>query len=383
MLGRRTLEVELRLVLAARGHSREMIEKKFFSHTSPLPERRTPALRAQLVGYEGGVAENIQTGTASRNGERVFQSWYGSSGHHRNLLSAAHRAIGVGYAWQGRRRHMWTMALGGTEGFQKASSKPPLIVYLERSLRLKDNDPAVRFQLALFCLQHDLKRQMEAECRRVVAADPDHKKARALLGEVLSPEGRWVKAAGRDGPESGRAILAAEYGETGSGVYAGNGSATNILGFRAGITYAGEYERGFRNAEGGENQSVFVVVGQFSGEPLTFADVELTILEFALGTRWYFRRNEKLHGGYLGAALHFLDTELQDAGFPPDSGTAFVVSGFIGYRGIVGPPETGVFSPYIEIGFGAGSGDELTSGFAIFDPNSGGLVLNLGLQFRW
>lgn len=101
MLGRRPLRIHEGLVQAARKHSECMKENGFFAHDCRT--HGSPAKRCRKEGapYSG---ENISTGP--KMGVGAFTSWYGSSGHHRNMLMN-HRFIGVGNA--GR---LWTMDLG-------------------------------------------------------------------------------------------------------------------------------------------------------------------------------------------------------------------------------------------------------------------------------
>lgn len=93
MFGLRALKAFEPLVKAARGHSRDMNQRKFFDHTSPVPGKRTPNQRCKNEGakYSG---ENIAMGMMS--GRRAFNAWYTSSGHHRNMLTKSHISIGIG-----------------------------------------------------------------------------------------------------------------------------------------------------------------------------------------------------------------------------------------------------------------------------------------------
>jgi uncharacterized protein YkwD len=101
MLGRRPLRVHEGLVQAARKHSECMKENGYFSHNCKIHGGPAKRCRKEGAPYSG---ENISTGP--KTGVGAFWSWYGSSGHHRNML-ANHRFIGVGKA--GR---LWTMDLG-------------------------------------------------------------------------------------------------------------------------------------------------------------------------------------------------------------------------------------------------------------------------------
>jgi uncharacterized protein YkwD len=69
-----------------------MIERKFFAHDSPVPGKRTPGDRAALQGASAS-GENIAMG--NREPEPTFWQWFGSLGHHRNMLGD-YTEIGVG-----------------------------------------------------------------------------------------------------------------------------------------------------------------------------------------------------------------------------------------------------------------------------------------------
>jgi hypothetical protein len=81
------------LAAASQGHADEMSRLGFFDHMSPTPGRRTPYDRMRLAGYQFGASENI----ALVDGALAAHiAWCHSSGHHRNLLDASHREIGIG-----------------------------------------------------------------------------------------------------------------------------------------------------------------------------------------------------------------------------------------------------------------------------------------------
>jgi uncharacterized protein YkwD len=70
-----------------------MKEHNFFSHTSPVPGKRTVGNRAKLAGTSA-TAENILRGGV--DGPGAFWGWFSSKGHHENLLGA-YRQVGIGY----------------------------------------------------------------------------------------------------------------------------------------------------------------------------------------------------------------------------------------------------------------------------------------------
>ncbi|MCB9882304.1 MAG: hypothetical protein H6834_10980 [Planctomycetes bacterium] len=103
LFGMHPYAIDVKLCKAARGHSNDMKEHGFFSHTSPIPGKETPGKRAALEGTSGG-AENIARGATKGQGS-IMQWWY-SPGHHRNMLGGASR-IGLG-----RVETFWTQMFG-------------------------------------------------------------------------------------------------------------------------------------------------------------------------------------------------------------------------------------------------------------------------------
>lgn len=112
MMGRRAVKINERLLRGSRGHSRHMRENKYFAHNVPgqfaTPQNRTPGSRAKVQGYGGGVGENIAMGPSTGRG--AFWAWFGSSGHHRNMLSNW-TEMGCG-----RSGNYWTQLFGGAGG---------------------------------------------------------------------------------------------------------------------------------------------------------------------------------------------------------------------------------------------------------------------------
>ncbi|MCZ6689000.1 MAG: CAP domain-containing protein [Planctomycetota bacterium] len=96
MLGRGALEIDPLLTECARGHSEEMFRLGYFGHDSPVPERKTPSMRARLVGYKGPVSENIVSTGRFPAAKTAHIAWKGSIRHHRNMISKMWRCVGVG-----------------------------------------------------------------------------------------------------------------------------------------------------------------------------------------------------------------------------------------------------------------------------------------------
>jgi uncharacterized protein YkwD len=103
MLGIGVLATDVKLCEAARGHSQDMNEKKFFSHTSPVAGKSSPWDRAKQAGTTAS-AENIAAG--ARSGAGSNRQWFHSPGHMRNMLGG-HRRMGLG-----RDGNKWTQMFG-------------------------------------------------------------------------------------------------------------------------------------------------------------------------------------------------------------------------------------------------------------------------------
>ncbi|PKO23701.1 MAG: hypothetical protein CVU38_02690 [Chloroflexi bacterium HGW-Chloroflexi-1] len=92
------LKVDVSLTAAALGHSQDMAEYDFFSHTSS--DGGTLANRFvdnNYVNWTGG-AENIAAGFSTA--AAVVAAWMNSDGHRNNILNPSLREIGVGYVYQ-------------------------------------------------------------------------------------------------------------------------------------------------------------------------------------------------------------------------------------------------------------------------------------------
>lgn len=92
LMGKAPLKLNSKLCDAAREHSQDMVEKDFFDHVSPVPGKRTVSDRARLHGASAG-GENIHFGSETADG--AFWSWFGSLGHHKNMLGD-YAELGVG-----------------------------------------------------------------------------------------------------------------------------------------------------------------------------------------------------------------------------------------------------------------------------------------------
>ena len=99
------VQVDSRLTAAAQGHSADMSNRDYFSHTTP--EGVTFDQRIRNAGYPSPGAENIARG--ARSAEDVMAMWMESDGHRANILNCDLNAIGVGLDTDG---WYWTQNFG-------------------------------------------------------------------------------------------------------------------------------------------------------------------------------------------------------------------------------------------------------------------------------
>jgi uncharacterized protein YkwD len=89
-----------RLRKAAVGHSRSMVARRFFEHTTPSGMTMVDRiLKARYVREDQGwmLGENLAWGTGSYATPRgAVRAWMESPGHRANILKRAYREMGVG-----------------------------------------------------------------------------------------------------------------------------------------------------------------------------------------------------------------------------------------------------------------------------------------------
>lgn len=107
IMGLRPMLLEERLSDASRGHSEDMRGMGFFSHTSPVPGKTSPADRARVARFQGSwTGENIFMGSSSYMS--AYTGWFGSDGHRFIMFTkGGSNVIGVGIAGG-----HWTMMTG-------------------------------------------------------------------------------------------------------------------------------------------------------------------------------------------------------------------------------------------------------------------------------
>ena len=78
---------------AARAHSKDMIERDYFSHVTK-GRNEDACERIRRYGYSwSACGENIGYRSTP---DRMFDAWMGSSGHRANILSGRFREVGIG-----------------------------------------------------------------------------------------------------------------------------------------------------------------------------------------------------------------------------------------------------------------------------------------------
>lgn len=104
-----------RLQAAAAGHSRDMAENNYFSHTSL---RGTDAgARAEAMGYRwSSVGENIAAGD-TYTAQNVVAGWMASPHHCSNIMDTDFSEVGIACVRSGGSTYgsYWTMVLGRSQ----------------------------------------------------------------------------------------------------------------------------------------------------------------------------------------------------------------------------------------------------------------------------
>ena len=91
----------------ARYKSQDMVDNRYFSHTSPTYGTPFQMIRSFGLSYRSD-GKNIAYG--QRTPQAVVNAWMNSSGHRANILSSSYTQIGVGYVANG---HYWTQMFIG------------------------------------------------------------------------------------------------------------------------------------------------------------------------------------------------------------------------------------------------------------------------------
>lgn len=105
--GLKPLKENWELSRVARYKSQDMLDHRYFSHTSPTYGTPFQMIKSFGLSYRT-AGENIAKGYATP--QAVVNGWMNSSGHRANILNASYTQIGVGYVSQG---HYWTQMFIG------------------------------------------------------------------------------------------------------------------------------------------------------------------------------------------------------------------------------------------------------------------------------
>ena len=103
--GLKPLEYNWELCRIARYKSQDMIDKKYFNHTSPTYGSPFDMIKAFGLSYRS-AGENIAKG--QKDAQAVVTAWMNSSGHRANILNSGYTQIGVGYAVDSNGTPYWT-----------------------------------------------------------------------------------------------------------------------------------------------------------------------------------------------------------------------------------------------------------------------------------
>lgn len=103
-----TMEPSLRC--AARMHSKDMVDRDFFSHTNPDGELPWDRMKKAGYGSYTNAGENIAAGSPTAAG--TMDQWMNSDGHCANIMNPDFEQIGVGYYPGGKYGHVWTQVFG-------------------------------------------------------------------------------------------------------------------------------------------------------------------------------------------------------------------------------------------------------------------------------
>ena len=105
--GLKPLTENWELSRVARYKSQDMVDNRYFSHTSPTYGTPFQMIKAFGLTYRT-AGENIAYG--QRTPKAVVNAWMNSSGHRANILNASYTQIGVGYVANG---NYWTQMFMG------------------------------------------------------------------------------------------------------------------------------------------------------------------------------------------------------------------------------------------------------------------------------
>jgi len=93
------LKFDPKLALAARHHAQEMAELNYFSHQSPTPASKTPAMRVARAGSAVvAIGENLALVQPGNVAKSSLEGWMESPAHRQNVLNPSYTHVGFGTA---------------------------------------------------------------------------------------------------------------------------------------------------------------------------------------------------------------------------------------------------------------------------------------------
>jgi uncharacterized YkwD family protein len=93
-VGAQPLKVDMKVMEVANLKAKDMVEKNYFSHTSPTYGSPFDMLKQFGVSYKY-AGENLAGNTSA---ERAHNAWMNSEGHRKNILNPNYNYIGIGIA---------------------------------------------------------------------------------------------------------------------------------------------------------------------------------------------------------------------------------------------------------------------------------------------
>lgn len=108
--GLKPLSHNWQLSRVARYKSKDMIEKNYFSHVSPVYGSPSNMMKNFGISFRAS-GENIAYG--QRTPKEVMETWMNSSGHRQNILSSNYSQIGVGVTIAPNGQIYWTQMFIG------------------------------------------------------------------------------------------------------------------------------------------------------------------------------------------------------------------------------------------------------------------------------
>jgi hypothetical protein len=82
------------MYLVAKAHSEDMCRRGYFAHVNP--DGRNPSQRAQLMGFDVPVAENIAVNQDASAATHAFMAEPTCTGHRGNILDPRNSRVGIG-----------------------------------------------------------------------------------------------------------------------------------------------------------------------------------------------------------------------------------------------------------------------------------------------